>query len=202
MTKSIDKKTRSQNAVPSISIKIKNPNSYRRKEEDVKPSRVHETLKAGKVNVYKNKFSLDRKLNDQSVSNHEVASSTANRVGTRKPPKSKKLTIKLQNQPKIRDYQKRKVADLTSSLSGRNVIDKKRGGLSLKVKENVQENDEDVIKAAETLMMMSRGLQPPMAESIGNKRCLGLQFHFPFYTYLDQQGMKLKMKSILKTLLD
>ncbi|KAL4572509.1 hypothetical protein LXL04_019288 [Taraxacum kok-saghyz] len=151
-----------------------NPNSYRRKEEDVKHSRVHETLKDENVNV-----SLDRNFNDHSMSNHEVASSTANLVETGKPPKLKKLTIKLQNQPKRRDYHKREVPDLTSCLSGRNVVKRKRGGFTLKVKENVKENDEDVIEAAETIMMMSRGLGPPMAESTGKRRCLGVDLNEP-----------------------
>ncbi|KAL4566989.1 hypothetical protein LXL04_022559 [Taraxacum kok-saghyz] len=205
-----------------------NPNSYRRKEEDVKPSRVHETLKDGNVNV-----SLDRKFNDHSVSDHEVASCTGNLVETGKPPKSKKLTMKLRNQPKRIEYHNCEVPDLTISLSGRNVVDRKRGGLPLKVKENVIENDkdviekyEDVIEAAETIMMMSRGLRPPMAESTGDKRCLGycgsdyaianriirtlyvlscVRFVYPNsscnFTFhsthiLDRQGMKLKMIEI------
>ncbi|CAI9298281.1 unnamed protein product [Lactuca saligna] len=215
--KSTGEEATGQKAVSSISIEIKTPkrttsiqrrNSYPRKKEDVTSSRVQETLE-DKRTVYKNKFSLDREFNDQSVL-HNVAS-TADLVKTRKPPLSNKLKIKLPCRQERRDYHEgrvhgdhveskrklvspnstpigseggrsEKVADRTSSLSGRNVKGGRRGRSALRVpvaKAEVREYDEDMIKAAETLLMMRRDRRY-MAESIGrNSKCLGFDLNEP-----------------------
>ncbi|CAH1432721.1 unnamed protein product [Lactuca virosa] len=196
---------------PKRTTSIQRRNSYPRKKEDVTSSRVQETLE-DKRSVYKNKFSLDREFNDQRVLHDDVAS-TADLVKTRKPPISNKLKIRLPRRQEIRDYHEgrvhgdqveskrkivspnstpigsegggsEKVADQTSSLSGRNVKGGRRGRSALQVpvavaEAEVREDDEDMIKAAETLLMMRRDRRS-MAESTGrNSKCLGFDLNEP-----------------------
>ncbi|KAL4566982.1 hypothetical protein LXL04_022552 [Taraxacum kok-saghyz] len=151
-----------QNAVPSISIEIETSGG----EEDVKPSssRVHKSLEDKRVpNVNKNKLSLDRKLNDERVFHDYLAFTADMRTGKRSKPK--KLKIKLQRPQGFRD--------MTNSLSGCNKTDH----LASEVAMDEQEYDEDMMEAAEALLMLNRG--PYTAESSGKRRCLCFDLNEP-----------------------
>ncbi|KAL4566985.1 hypothetical protein LXL04_022555 [Taraxacum kok-saghyz] len=168
-----------KNAVPSISIEIKTSGG----EEDVNPSssRVHKSLEDKRVpNVNKNKLSLDRKLNDERFFHDYLAFAADMRTGKRSKPK--KLKIKLQRPQERRDYpegciigevESQGFRDMTNSLSGCNKTDH----LASEVAMDEEEYDEDMMEAAEALLMLNRG--PYTAESSGKRRCLCFDLNEP-----------------------
>ncbi|KAI3782077.1 hypothetical protein L2E82_12109 [Cichorium intybus] len=92
---------------------------------------------------------------------------------------SKTPLVPLNSTPIVNEGgQSGKVIDLRSCLSGRNVKGRRNRSALKEEPVEVEEYDEDMIKAAENLVMMRRGRRSKVKSS-GNKKCLGFDLNKP-----------------------